>query len=538
MRIDDDLQYVIVCFALSLTLKLYLCSDVLCSSGWTREEVKESSWALIQFKTRSKAQDRPLSAGSDGRTDDTWFLVEELVPADYRASLLEQAQSKPKTSRRISFLRPVRKKQSKQAAPVVPDISKPLGFFNRSSETVFRPNKTGLSQFRQQATPVVRSGSPNLKTPDDSVFAGGPTKVIKLSNSIISPGISNASSLTGHEEETEAIDAPPVVVDKDEVKSIDSSQHGHTGVGYSRPSTSSGTGSGFLDMVRKTTRRNRRSLLGQAEVTAPVENQSIPSSPASTVMPGSPGFNLAEHGVSGAGRPMDNPNVRFHHYVSSLPWRLTALCTTQEWMDRMARMSSARPDLGPQRYERSTASFAGTTHSIETRVTSGHSDSSVHSASPQRTDKQALARETSHTLSEGRDSASIYDRDLPAPPEGQATERPFSSATQDAEELVAAYSQPRDSIAASQVGDGNPYDGLAEDDETVEDHQNGNSSYPLPSPSPPKSKDLPKLSVTAPDSTKGRNSPDEGSVNRRKNLRSISQGSRDAKHVSKALPSP
>lgn len=47
-------------------------------------------------------------------------------------------------------------------------------------------------------------------------------------------------------------------------------------------------------------------------------------------------------------------------------------------MDRMARMS----DMRPQRYERSPASHAGTSRSIETRVTSGHSDTSGHGSSP------------------------------------------------------------------------------------------------------------------------------------------------------------
>lgn len=278
---------------------------MLCSSGWTREEVKESSWALIQFKTRPRSPDRRLSAGSDGRTEETWFLVEEIVPADYRASLLVQAQVKPKSSRRISFLRPVRKKQSKQPTPVVPEISKPLGFFNRSSETVNRNNKPGLTPFRQ--TSPLRSGTPNLKTPDESVFAGGPTKIIKLSNSISSHGISKASSM--HDDDLEAIDAPPIVIEKSEA-SLDAqgSQDGHGGLGYVKPSS---TGSAFFDMVRKTTRRgNRRSLLSQTEDTPSVpEHPSVPSSPASTIMPGSPGFNLAEHGVHGPGRPIDHPNV-------------------------------------------------------------------------------------------------------------------------------------------------------------------------------------------------------------------------------------
>lgn len=266
--------------------------------------MKESNWALVHFKTRSLSPDRPLSAGSDGRTEETWFLIEEIVPSDYRASLLEQAQAKPKTSRRISFLRPVRKKQSK--LPAMPEISGPLGIFNRSTDSVNQRTKLSLSPFRQNTSSNNRSGSPNLKTPDDSVFTSGPTKMMKLSKSISSVGPSKASSAAGHgDEDLEALDAPPVIIEKDEVHRAPHINN-QAGIGYTKPNA--GTGNAFLDMVRKTTRRNRRSF------TAPADNplqdgRHEPPSPASTVQPGSPGFNLNEHGVSGPGRTLDTPNV-------------------------------------------------------------------------------------------------------------------------------------------------------------------------------------------------------------------------------------
>ncbi|KAK9899637.1 hypothetical protein P389DRAFT_207285 [Cystobasidium minutum MCA 4210] len=496
---------------------LEVYSDVLCSSGWAREEVKESSWALIQFRTRPLNTNRPVSAGSDGRSDDTWFLVEEVVPADYRASLLEKAQAKPKASRRISFLRPVRKKASKQhqQLPALPDITKSFGFFNRSSETINRNSKAGLAQFRQQSTAVQRSGTPNLKTPDDSIFASGPTQVIKLSNSILSPGVSKASSLHDHEEELEDIEGAPVLVEKEDAKSF---QQDRAGLGYARAQTSSATGSGFLDMVRKTTRRHtRRSLLGQSDMSATSDYDSVPNSPASTVVPGSPGFSLAEHGVQGPGQPMDNPN---------------------DWMDRMARMSNTRPDLGPQRYERSPASFAGTTHSIDTRVTQGHSDSSVHSDSSKPTHAEPLERQQLKNDSEGHDSASLYDRDLPAPPsDPQASPQPFSSATQDAEDLVQAYTRDRDSTTSEPNSTEDPYDGIAHDEETLDSHHAAKQSFDALDVSSSTSKDLPKLYIvpgrSSPAGTHGDNAPAQ-----RKPLRNVSQASHGDQRISKPLPSP
>jgi hypothetical protein len=265
--------------------------------------VKESSWALIQLKTRPRAQDRPLSAGSDGRTDETWFLCEEIVPGDYRASLLQQNQVKPKTSRRISFLRPVRKKQSKQPLPALPDISGPLSFFNRSSESVNK-NKATLAAPRP-STP--RSTSPSLKVPDDSVFASGPTRVIKLSKSISSADVSKASSLL--QEELDDIREAPVIIGPADARTSTDSHPVATS--YVKPS-GQGAGQAFLDMVRKTTRRGqpRRSFMGPVDMGRTVGSlDSVPNSPASTIVPASPGFNLTEHGVNGPGQHLDHPNV-------------------------------------------------------------------------------------------------------------------------------------------------------------------------------------------------------------------------------------
>lgn len=68
-------------------------ADILVAGGWARDELKESSFALIQWKSRPRlsevgAKDR--TADSDGRTEDRWFLVEEFVPKEYRDQLKEQ----------------------------------------------------------------------------------------------------------------------------------------------------------------------------------------------------------------------------------------------------------------------------------------------------------------------------------------------------------------------------------------------------------------------------------------------------------------
>ncbi|GAA5922025.1 uncharacterized protein JCM15063_003162 [Sporobolomyces koalae] len=85
-------------------------ADVLVGGGWARDELKESSFALIQWKSRPRLEHsaQPRSRGSDPRTDDRWVLVEEFVPKEYRAALTDPKVKKQ--SKRISFLRTVRRK--------------------------------------------------------------------------------------------------------------------------------------------------------------------------------------------------------------------------------------------------------------------------------------------------------------------------------------------------------------------------------------------------------------------------------------------
>lgn len=208
-------------------------------------------------------------------------------------------------------------------------------------------------------------------------------------------------------------------------------------------------------------------------------------------------------------------------------------------MDRMDRMSATRPDLGPQRYERSGGSFAGTSRSIETRVTSGHSDTSSNSIPSKPDNNQQHERVPSVELTEGRDSASIYDRDLPAPPDAQVQERPFSSATRDAEELVEAYSShDRESTEGSHKPTGeDPYDGLADDENTSDGHQDGSLTRDSFSPA---SRDLPTppvkgLTVTPP---KFLDDEDPAPATVRRPLRSVSPDLREVRRESKPLPSP
>lgn len=177
-------------------------ADVLVGGGWARDELKESSFALIQWKSRPRVTDigKSRSPGSstsgDPRTEDSWVLVEEFVPREYREALtdpkvrqLEQARHDSKMTdrtgsahllqvkkqpKRISFLRTVRRKntlspKSNPSAAVL--LSPPLS----SSRGV------GIS-----STSTATSSPSSLRPIDESVFSNdfAQTTKVSLSNPV------------------------------------------------------------------------------------------------------------------------------------------------------------------------------------------------------------------------------------------------------------------------------------------------------------------------------------------------------------------
>lgn len=65
-------------------------ADVLIGGGWARDELKESNFALIHWKSRPRDVRMPVADAKeeDPRTEERWFLVEEYVPKQYREALL------------------------------------------------------------------------------------------------------------------------------------------------------------------------------------------------------------------------------------------------------------------------------------------------------------------------------------------------------------------------------------------------------------------------------------------------------------------
>ena len=79
-------------------------ADVLVASGWAKEEIKESSWVLCQYRARPIGRPTKEDSTGDGRTEDMWVLFEESVPAEYRQELLDSMVSLSSTAAEDALL--------------------------------------------------------------------------------------------------------------------------------------------------------------------------------------------------------------------------------------------------------------------------------------------------------------------------------------------------------------------------------------------------------------------------------------------------
>ncbi|KAK4054880.1 hypothetical protein OIV83_000804 [Microbotryomycetes sp. JL201] len=195
-------------------------ADALVSSGWARDELKESSFALIQWKRRPRSGEVPqartaLSTSSDDRTEDAWVLIEEFVPREYRERLaLGKIQSR-KRDKRISFMRTVKRKDSMKAGPLPSARNMPSNGNQGSGGGSF------FFQPPLASTTAKKSGSASgsgLQPIDESVFSpdSDTTRQLSLSTSrlgVPAPSIVNRNGNMSY--------APSIV-------STTNAGHGHT----------------------------------------------------------------------------------------------------------------------------------------------------------------------------------------------------------------------------------------------------------------------------------------------------------------------
>lgn len=398
-------------------------------------------------------------------------------------------QQKPKSSRRISFLRSVRKKTSKPP-PMPGQTNLPAGVL---SDDVFNRSKSSLASsipYRHYDSSVATPNSSSRQV-DDSVFAPGPgpTKWVTLTKSFSSAGLSHATSIPEEDSETLDEDVPPspsTVRHSDAGHSI-SSQHkaAHRGIGIGftkskRDSRDGSTGAGLLNLIRRgTTRRQRNTSLGSGEAILQSNTSSNGNlhSPTTTVESSlSPGFNVYEHGVAGPGVGME---------VATVSRSLDA----DDPVCAALTLSHQGPSKHP--YLRAPASYTGTTHTFQTQGTAGHSDvntvrepspnvaASAHSYPDSTTEGEVYQTPASASTARlefeehGNGQAVNGERELPPPPIAKDLGVPDVPDTGAADQMVDVDERAADAHSVDprqSIYSGDHYGGIAEDGNTSVGH--------------------------------------------------------------------
>ncbi|GAA5992010.1 hypothetical protein JCM10908_000695 [Rhodotorula pacifica] len=163
-------------------------ADVLVGGGWARDELKESNFALIHWKSRPRDGRPPLPTAKeeDPRTDERWFLVEEFVPKEYREALLVDPTIVKKTSKRSSFLRSVRRRSGGGFR----DALQPSHLTQPSTQPVQHAHAQRPAAGFDKLVPAPLSsshartrGASNLKPIDETVFTSDnhDTQIMSLS---------------------------------------------------------------------------------------------------------------------------------------------------------------------------------------------------------------------------------------------------------------------------------------------------------------------------------------------------------------------
>ncbi|KAA1126462.1 hypothetical protein PGTUg99_017594 [Puccinia graminis f. sp. tritici] len=137
-------------------------ADVLVSSGWCHDELKEVSWVLIHCKCKpadhQEFEFRPTPVNPDGRNDDMWALFEEVIPPEHQSAQLNAQKVATHKNNRRSFLRVITRKENKrpgngstsETAPFTSDSSPHYYPITPQSQALFMTNSGSQSSSNYQ----------------------------------------------------------------------------------------------------------------------------------------------------------------------------------------------------------------------------------------------------------------------------------------------------------------------------------------------------------------------------------------------------
>ncbi|KNZ61524.1 uncharacterized protein VP01_1389g5 [Puccinia sorghi] len=192
-------------------------ADILVSSGWSRDELKEVSWVLIHCKCKpadhKEFEFRPTALNPDGRNDDMWTLFEEVVPPECRTAQLSAQKATNNKANRRSFLRVITRKESKRSPQgsthekAAPAPGSSLSYYPIAPESqapsISYPRSRSPSNYH-----VGQSDSPSRAAFTMPQF--GHTNLFRSFSKMVQGGHSpvNSSRLHAVDNDTESLDQP------------------------------------------------------------------------------------------------------------------------------------------------------------------------------------------------------------------------------------------------------------------------------------------------------------------------------------------
>ncbi|PWN35766.1 uncharacterized protein FA14DRAFT_46690 [Meira miltonrushii] len=200
-------------------------ADILLGNGWhNRDELthRNANFAVVQFKSRpnsSTIKNKIPSASSptsqsDDRTEAAWFVIEEVVPAQYRSELEAAGRKKNRSRPSLRALNMFKRRKAMNNSSPTPggtgdsffdEVFKP-GLGTQTKKLTLSPSSAVDMGRRDSQTSTIRGNSSPQQTGDESQFV---SSSVRLLTSLKSRASKRIRRTTKDDEEDGSVNAPP-----------------------------------------------------------------------------------------------------------------------------------------------------------------------------------------------------------------------------------------------------------------------------------------------------------------------------------------
>lgn len=200
-------------------------ADILLGNGWSnRDELthRNANFAVVQYKSRpnsSTIKNKLPSASSptnqsDDRTEAAWFVIEEVVPAQYRSELEAAGRKKNRSRPSLRALNMFKRRKAMNNSSPNPgtggdsffdEVFKPGLGTQTKKLTLSPPSAVDIGR-RDSQTSTIRGASSPVQPGEDIQFVSSSVRLLTSLKSRASKRIRRA---TKDEEEDGSVNAPP-----------------------------------------------------------------------------------------------------------------------------------------------------------------------------------------------------------------------------------------------------------------------------------------------------------------------------------------